>query len=337
MGRMLKFDGAFGVEAQGSSGGLALFWKNQDDGRVMGYSNNHIEFLVESSERGVWRLTGFYGEPERVNRHRSWTLLRTLATDSSIPWCVIGDLNNIVRHEDKRGGRPYPQRLIDGFQQALNDCNLTDVELMGHPFTWEKSRGSRNWIEVRLDRALVNNAWSQLFQGASLLNLEISSSDHYKLSIWGKEVTRNFKVRISRCKKEIQRLANKRDTASIQRHKEVKEELFHVLDQRESFWKQRSKQLWLKEGDHNSSYFHKAATTRKRHNKIVTLKNDNGVRVGWDNRLAQVMIDYFSTLFQASNSTCQEVIDSVNSSVPSLVHEELSTAVSEEEVKKAIF
>ncbi|XP_060968583.1 uncharacterized protein LOC133036110 [Cannabis sativa] len=158
-----------------------------------------------------------------------------------------------------------------------------------------------------------------------------------KLSIWGKEVTGNFKVRTSRCKKEIQRLANKRDTASIQRHKEVKEELFHVLDQKESFWMQRSKQLWLKEGDHNSSYFHKAATTRKRHNKIVTLKNDNGVRVGWDNGLAQVMIDYFSTLFQASNSTCQEVVDSVNSSVPSFVHEELRMFVSEKEVKKAIF
>uniref|UniRef100_A0A803NT91 Reverse transcriptase n=1 Tax=Cannabis sativa TaxID=3483 RepID=A0A803NT91_CANSA len=332
MGRMLKFEGAFGVEAQGSSGGLAFFWKNQDDGWVLGYSNNHIEFLVESSEKGAWKLTSFYGEPERINRHRSWTLLRTLATDSTLPW------------------------------------------------------GSRNWIEVRLDRALVNNAWSQLFQGASLLNLEISSSDHYpiflepelnhcyppnrkfkfenawlkepmcfeivrdcwesgsddslpsklarcadKLSIWGKEVTENFKVRISRCKKETQRLADKRDTASIQRHKEVKEELFHVLDQRESFWKLRSKQLWLKEGDHNSSYFHKAVTTRKRLNKIVTLKNDNGVRVGWDNGLAQVMIDYFSTLFQASNSTCQEVVDSVNSSVPNFVHEELRMAVSKEE------
>uniref|UniRef100_A0A803QI56 Reverse transcriptase n=1 Tax=Cannabis sativa TaxID=3483 RepID=A0A803QI56_CANSA len=308
MGRMLKFEGVFGVEAQGSSGGLALLWKNKDDGHVLGYSNNHIDFLVESSEKGAWKLTGFYGEPERNNRHRSWTLLRTLATDSTLPWCVIGDLNNIVRHEDKRGGRPYPQRLIDGFQQALNDCNLIDMELVGHPFTWEKGRGSRNWIEVRLDRALINDAWSQIFQGASLINLEISSSDHCpiflepeinhcfptnrkfkfenawlkepmcfeivrdcwesegddnlpnklarcadKLSIWGKEVTGNFKARITRCKNEIKRLANKRDTASIQRHKEVKEELFHVLDQRESFWKQRSKQLWLKEGDHNSS------------------------------------------------------------------------------------
>ncbi|KAM6584602.1 hypothetical protein CsatB_011604 [Cannabis sativa] len=392
MGRMLKFEGVFGVEAQGSSGGLALLWKNKDDGRVLGYSNSHIDFLVESSEKGAWKLTGFYGEPERNNRHRSWTLLRTLATDSTLPWCVIGDLNNIVRHEDKRGGRPYPQRLIDGFQQALNDCNLIDMELVGHPFTWEKGRGSRNWIEVRLDRALINDAWSQIFQGASLLNLEISSSDHCplflepeinhcfptnrkfkfenawlkepmcfeivrdcwesegddnlpnklarcadKLSIWGKEVTGNFKARITRCKNEIKRLANKRDTASIQRHKEVKEELFHVLDQRESFWKQRSKQLWLKEGDHNSSYFHKAATTRKRHNKIVSLKNDNGVRVGWENGLDQVMKDYFSTLFQASNSTCQEVVDSVHCSVPNSIHENLHTAISEEEVKKAIF
>uniref|UniRef100_A0A803QBY9 Reverse transcriptase n=1 Tax=Cannabis sativa TaxID=3483 RepID=A0A803QBY9_CANSA len=158
-----------------------------------------------------------------------------------------------------------------------------------------------------------------------------------KLSVWGNKVTGNFKVHISRCKKELQRLANRRDTASIQRHKEVNEELFHVLDQREAFWKQRSKQLWLKQGDHNSSYFHKAATTRKRHNKIVSLKNENGVRVGWDNGLSQVMIDYFTTLFQASNLSCPEVINCVNSSVLSFLHDELRMAVSEEEVKRAIF
>ncbi|KAF4356167.1 hypothetical protein F8388_012317 [Cannabis sativa] len=73
-----------------------------------------------------------------------------------------------------------------------------------------------------------------------------------------------------------------------------------VLLQREIFWKQRSKQLWLREGDSNSKYFHASATSRRRRNSIQKLKDSDGVWVDWKGRLPSVMVDYFSTLFTAS-------------------------------------
>lgn len=42
-------------------------------------------------------------------------------------------MNNIVKQEDKRGGRPYPAWLIQGFQKAIEDCGLHDIELEGYP------------------------------------------------------------------------------------------------------------------------------------------------------------------------------------------------------------
>uniref|UniRef100_A0A803NW40 Endonuclease/exonuclease/phosphatase domain-containing protein n=1 Tax=Cannabis sativa TaxID=3483 RepID=A0A803NW40_CANSA len=81
--------------------------------------------------------------------------MRSLRNSSSLPWCVVGDLNNVVNQADKKGGRPYPRRLLEGFKQVLADCDLRDVDLIGYPFTWERNRGEANWIEVRLDRALV--------------------------------------------------------------------------------------------------------------------------------------------------------------------------------------
>uniref|UniRef100_A0A803PJ09 Reverse transcriptase domain-containing protein n=1 Tax=Cannabis sativa TaxID=3483 RepID=A0A803PJ09_CANSA len=378
--------------AQGSSRGLSLLWRNQEDGHILGYSNNHIDFLVKSSEKGHWRLTGVYGELVRARRHQTWELLRFLARDSNLPWCVIGDLNNIVRHEDKRGGRRYPQHLIDGFQQVLNDCRLQDLELIGHPFTWEKGRGTSAWVEVRLDRALVNSQWAQVFSLASLFNLEFSSSDHCplflepkvvqtfvanrkfkienawfkepvcfeiirdcwqiagnakfsdklllcadKLSVWGKDVTGNFKLRIRKLKSDLKSLKSKRDAHSIQRYSEIKKELFKVIDQREAFWKQRSKQIWLKEGDQNSSYFHKMATTRKRQNNIERLKDDQGNWVDWDNGLQTVVTNYFNSLFQSANTSCQEVIDCVRNSTPDGAHSKFRQTVTEEEVKKTVF
>ncbi|XP_030497973.2 uncharacterized protein LOC115713626 [Cannabis sativa] len=90
----------------------------------------------------------------------------------------MGDMNNVCAHEDKMGGNRYPDFLINGFQQALNDSGLQDTELYGYPFTWERGRGTSSWIEVCLDRGLADLAWLQIFSSTKLYNLEISTSDH---------------------------------------------------------------------------------------------------------------------------------------------------------------
>lgn len=82
---------------------------------------------------------------------------------------------------DKRGGRPYPNWLLSGFQEVCYECNLLDMELVGYPYTWEKGRGTINWVEIRLDRALISQLRSELFPGAWLENLEFSASDHCPL------------------------------------------------------------------------------------------------------------------------------------------------------------
>uniref|UniRef100_A0A803PBY7 Reverse transcriptase domain-containing protein n=1 Tax=Cannabis sativa TaxID=3483 RepID=A0A803PBY7_CANSA len=46
------------------------------------------------------------------------------------------------------------------------------------------------------------------------------------------------------------------------------------------------KQLWLREGDQNSKFFHAKATTRKKNNTIHSLKNNSGVWIDWEGGLA---------------------------------------------------
>ncbi|XP_060961746.1 uncharacterized protein LOC133031961 [Cannabis sativa] len=154
----LGFDSAIIVEAQGHSGGIALLWKNK--------------------EEPVWRLVGMYGEPNTSLRHNTWRLIKHQAQDTRWPWAIIGDLNNVTSQDDKHGGRPYPISLIQGFNQILFECELTDMELVGHPYAWEKSRGTSRWVEVRLDRALVSKQWLEVFNSSKLFNLNFSSSDH---------------------------------------------------------------------------------------------------------------------------------------------------------------
>ncbi|KAK1376020.1 hypothetical protein POM88_032213 [Heracleum sosnowskyi] len=142
------------VESQGHSGGIALLWRHKDEVFLRTYSKNHIDAEVRMKDNNPFRLTGIYGEPDRSKRHETWQLIRTLSLNNSLPWVLIGDMNNVCSQEDKKGGRPYPQSLIKGFTDVLDDCSLLDMNLQGYQYTWERGAGTSDWIEVRLDRAL---------------------------------------------------------------------------------------------------------------------------------------------------------------------------------------
>ncbi|MCH80176.1 hypothetical protein A2U01_0000939, partial [Trifolium medium] len=133
---------------------------------------------VEESEKGVWRLTCYYGYPERGRRRQAWDMLRDLRNMSPLPWCIIGDFNDLLSQEDKVGNHTHPNWLCTGFRNAVSDCDLTDIQLEGHRFTWIKSRGTPHVIEERLDRAMASSDWLALFPEVKLINLLASHSDH---------------------------------------------------------------------------------------------------------------------------------------------------------------
>ncbi|XP_024156270.1 uncharacterized protein LOC112164282 [Rosa chinensis] len=47
-----------------------------------------------------------------------------------------------------------------------------------------------------------------------------------------------------------------------------------ILTQQEKYWRQRSRAIWLKDGDRNSAYFHRRASNRRSKNLIRGLVNE---------------------------------------------------------------
>ncbi|KAK2377607.1 hypothetical protein QL285_078261 [Trifolium repens] len=175
---LLKFDSCLSIDVEGRSGGLAILWNDKVRCRIINYCRNFINVEVDDVEKGGWRLTCYYGYPERGRRRQAWDMLRDLRNMSPLPWCIIGDFNDLLSQEDKLGNHPHPNWLCSGFRSAVNDCDLTDIQLEGHRFTWIKSRGSVRVIEERLDRAMVSTNWLALFPEVKLINLLASHSDH---------------------------------------------------------------------------------------------------------------------------------------------------------------
>lgn len=57
----LLFDHCICVEALGRAGGLALFWLDEVDVRILSFDNHHIDCEVSEDGGRLWRLTGVYG------------------------------------------------------------------------------------------------------------------------------------------------------------------------------------------------------------------------------------------------------------------------------------
>lgn len=127
----LGYDSSFMVSSMGRRGGLAVFWKHPFDCHIINYSQNFINLRVCQQGKPDWRLTCFFGYPDSSRRRNSWNLLRTLAMDNSLPWCIIGDFNDLLFNDDKRGGVENPPWKIRRFREAVTDSNLIDIPIEG--------------------------------------------------------------------------------------------------------------------------------------------------------------------------------------------------------------
>lgn len=94
---------------------------------------------------------------------------------------------------------------------------------------------------------------------------------------------------------------------------------------------------WLKEGEHNTIFFHVSTLIRRRRNKIFRLKGTNGDLCKDEEHLKQMTINFYKNLYKV------ETVLTCNLSewgFPELIHHDrrwLNLLVIAEEIKEAIF
>jgi exonuclease III len=188
----LQFDHKFVVKSRNKGGGLCLFWKSEVKLKVHSYSISHIDAIINETESDAWRLTSFYGAPETQHREDSWTLLRRLNSQFSLPWCCMGDFNEIVRADEKQGRLSRSENQMQRFRDVLDDCRFLDLSFTGPSFTWTNNRtGDMTW--ERLDRAVANPEWLLQFPTARVHHLEGRWSDHKPLWVGTEQVRQQYR------------------------------------------------------------------------------------------------------------------------------------------------
>lgn len=90
----------------GCSGGIAAIWKFSDQCTVIGYSRDLIDLKIAEPGQEEWRLTGYYGFPEQRRRREACNLLKALSRINNLPWCILGDFNDILDSSESGPNRP---------------------------------------------------------------------------------------------------------------------------------------------------------------------------------------------------------------------------------------
>uniref|UniRef100_A0A2N9FT22 Reverse transcriptase domain-containing protein n=1 Tax=Fagus sylvatica TaxID=28930 RepID=A0A2N9FT22_FAGSY len=160
------------------------------------------------------------------------------------------------------------------------------------------------WLKVDGFRDKIQGWWSSYsFSGPpSLVLAKKLKALKEDLKIWNREVFGDVGLKkkgvmvdlLQLDEKEYQGLLSPKDRLQKDDLKAEWDKLAH-LD--EVSWRQKSRVLWLKEGDNNMKFFHKMANSHRRRNQILGIEVD-GISYDEESDIREQMVQFYTSLYQ---------------------------------------
>ncbi|XP_058189268.1 uncharacterized protein LOC131306858 [Rhododendron vialii] len=313
-----------------------------------------------------WHLLNVYLSPEEHVHYQQLLYLSDYIRDLNAEVVVWGDFNDILYPEEKRGGLQRSRGSCGRFQTLLNNCGLLDLGFRGYPFTWRNNRSGTDFIESRLDRALVSSSWSDMLPrfvstpgGLNMTMLSklcrLSWEDdivgsrlfcisqkikkcRLALKSWRSSQNLNSRKEIDGIKEDIGRLEAHEREFHLKEIAGLEDNLTKAWEKEELYWKQKSHQKWLQFGDRNTSFFHASTVARHRRNHISGIENSAGVWISEQKTVLAEFQSFFAGLFTCEdNQQDNRVVHLIPRRVTASVNSSLIRAFSTGEIKAALF
>jgi len=158
---------------------IAVLWNSRKiHASVLQNSHRALHLLVHDTTISVSSIiSGIYAPAQPREKDSFWQYLIELTTVFDLPWCIIGDFNEIASPSEKQGGQVFPCNKYWRLNQFLSLTKGVFVPVNGSIFTWKK-RLHMHLIYERLDRAIVCNKWGDYYPESLMGHGSFACSDH---------------------------------------------------------------------------------------------------------------------------------------------------------------
>ena len=193
---------------------------------------------------------------------------------------------SFVTHLEKRKSDHLP--IVLSIRTKLTpDTGRTKKRLFRFEEIWTREEECGQVIEV---------AW---MRGEDVLGNMAKATR--ELREWSRARFGDFAKEMRQCKQQMGALMEAELTADTITQMNAIDARMDELEKREEiFWKQRSRQEWLKHGDQNTKFFHSKAKQRARRNSNKRMKDESGEVHEAEEDIAELLVTHFESLFCAN-------------------------------------
>ncbi|XP_074299016.1 uncharacterized protein LOC141630021 [Silene latifolia] len=267
---------------------------------------------MEVTDLGTGRqfhLTMVYAFNELQERKLLWEKLSLFKRQIHGVWVICGDFNTVLVPSERLGGNSTTEEMED-LKNCVDDCGVADCPASGSYYIWNNKQEVQTRVYSRLDRVLVNYEW---------FNENVNLYAHFY------------------CEGVFDHTAcviqSTNDGAKRRRH-------FKFLNQAcHEYLVQKSKAVWMEQGDQNTKNFHSLIKNRQVKNKIMRIYDMKGSKCENVDQIQKAFLEFYEELLGISADTRQISTQTVQlGRVCSEEHHSILLApMTSEEIKQVLF
>eukprot|EP00253_Pinus_taeda_P029111 PITA_29111 len=269
---------------------------------------------------------------------------------------IGGDLNIILDPKEKRGGSSTRDPFLPTVENLIQLWDLVDFKPVKGAYTWTNNRIGEHHISARLDKFLTNStimmenrvvfskilpkltsyhkpillcikeeedlAWEKDILGSPSYVWEQKIKNTKKaLKEWIKKVANSPTSQKKEATKQLEELQfgleeKAISTIDVDKEKYSQRKAYNSFRNEEEFWRLKSRSLWLKAGDRNTTYFHRQYRARISRNHIVEISTSSGqVSRGFE-QIKEAAIKHFQNLLSTGKYGSEEDIEEFLTNIP---------------------
>lgn len=199
-------------------------------------------------------------------------------------------------------------------------------------------RFEEKWASHQECKDIIRHAWENATPTGSPMFYLFEKIIRLAFIGWPRTAFGNAKTKLQDKHKALDDLVSSNRPNNLATIKKLKGKINELLYQKELFWRQWSRSIWLKAGNKNTRYFHQRVSQRHQKNHISGIFDAHETWCTSEDDIYTIAEDYLQQLFSAiATNNMEMVLASLDRFVTLAMNSTLLQDYTAEEVKHALF